>query len=212
MSPLSVCQAEVERTLHSCSSVCVFYGEKNIGGQVAHRYEMFNRAFQWVSHELWVRKKSASLRWLFQNLFTWLLKALLHFSGKIPERGFLTLSTGLSLDLATDTLINLLGITGRDDSYVTPNTCRSLSLASLLARWAVLLWWRDAAPPTHAQWGYYGNLNLLLNPYLIQNVFEYVGTFPKTLPKSLLTIGSHSLNSTCSCIFSILLTSTTDYF
>lgn len=71
--------------------------------------------------------------------------------GKFWSEVFQTLSTVLNLDLAPDPLIALFGI-ARDVSHLTPNKLRSLSFASLLARRAVLLRWRDVSPPTHSQW------------------------------------------------------------
>ncbi|RXN27904.1 Stonustoxin subunit alpha [Labeo rohita] len=54
--------------------------------------------------------------------------------------------------LEPDPLIALFGTAGEDDMYFTAIKRRILSFASLLARRAVLLMWKDAAPPTHAQW------------------------------------------------------------
>ncbi len=72
--------------------------------------------------------------------------------GKFWKEVFQTLSTVLNLDLTPDPLIALFGITRRDDPHLTSYKYHALSFASLLARRAVLLRWRDAASPTHAQW------------------------------------------------------------
>ncbi|KAL0149606.1 hypothetical protein M9458_055133 [Cirrhinus mrigala] len=65
---------------------------------------------------------------------------------------FQTLSLILNLELEPDPLIALFGTAGEDDMYFTAIKRRILSFASLLASRAVLLRWKDAAPPTHAQW------------------------------------------------------------
>lgn len=49
-------------------------------------------------------------------------------------------------------LLALFGTTGEVDVRLTPAKRRTLSLASLMARRAILLMWRDAALPTHTQW------------------------------------------------------------
>ena len=58
----------------------------------------------------------------------------------------------LNLDLEPNPLIALFGTSGKDDMRLTPTKSRTLSFASLLARRAILLRWRDAAQPTHTQW------------------------------------------------------------
>ena len=65
---------------------------------------------------------------------------------------FQTLSQILNIMLEPNPLVALFGTTGEDDVLLTSSKCRTLSFASLLARRAVLLRWRDAAPPTHTQW------------------------------------------------------------
>lgn len=65
---------------------------------------------------------------------------------------FQTLSLILNLELEPNPLVALFGTTGEVDLRLTPSKSRTLSFASLLARRAILLRWRDAAPPTHAQW------------------------------------------------------------
>lgn len=65
---------------------------------------------------------------------------------------FQTLSLIVGLDIEPNPLVALFGTTGEVDVCLTPAKRRTLSFASLLARRAILLMWRDAAPPTHAQW------------------------------------------------------------
>lgn len=65
---------------------------------------------------------------------------------------FQTLSLILNCKLEPDPLVALFGTTGDDNTCLTPNMRRTIAFASLLARRAILLRWRDAAPPTHAQW------------------------------------------------------------
>ncbi len=66
---------------------------------------------------------------------------------------FQTLSLIVSLDIEPDPLVALFGTMGGEtDVRLTPARRRTLSFASLLARRAILLRWKDAAPPTHAQW------------------------------------------------------------
>lgn len=65
---------------------------------------------------------------------------------------FQTSSLILNFDLELNSLVVIFGTTGEDDACVNPINWRTLSFASPLTRRAVLLRWRDAAPPTHAQW------------------------------------------------------------
>lgn len=82
--------------------------------------------------------------------------SLIHMYWSCPSLGkywrevLYTLSIALNFNLAPDPLIALSGITGKEDSHLTPNKRRSLSFAFLLARRAVLLRWKDAVPPTHS--------------------------------------------------------------
>ena len=65
---------------------------------------------------------------------------------------FQTLSLIVGLDMEPNPLIALFGTTDDVNVRLTPAKRRTLSFASLLARRALLLRWRNAAPPTHAQW------------------------------------------------------------
>lgn len=64
---------------------------------------------------------------------------------------FQTLSQILNITLKPNPMIAIFGTTA-EEANLTPFKRRTLSFASLLARRAVLLRWRDAAPPTHSQW------------------------------------------------------------
>lgn len=65
---------------------------------------------------------------------------------------FQTLSLNLNFNLEPNCLLALFGTTGEDGVRLTPIKCCMLFFASLLARHAVLLTWREAAPPTHTLW------------------------------------------------------------
>ena len=65
---------------------------------------------------------------------------------------FQTLSQILNFELEPCPLVALLSTTGEMDALLTPVQHPALSFASLMARWALLQRWRDASPPTHAQW------------------------------------------------------------
>ena len=65
---------------------------------------------------------------------------------------FSTLSNILHQDLDPDPVLALLGTAGRDDLPLTRVECRMVDFALLLARRAILLKWKDAAPPVLRQW------------------------------------------------------------
>ena len=65
---------------------------------------------------------------------------------------FQTLSQILYFELEPCPLVALFGTTGEMAARLTPVKRCTLSFSSLMARRALLLRWRDAAPPTHAQW------------------------------------------------------------
>lgn len=71
--------------------------------------------------------------------------------GKYWTEVFHTLSTILNTCIDANPLVALFGVT--DDQVTLPSFKRqALSFCSLLARHAVLLKWRDSAPPNHTQW------------------------------------------------------------
>lgn len=65
---------------------------------------------------------------------------------------FRTLLVILKIDLKPNPLVAIFGATGGASTHFSPTQRRVLSFTSLLARRAVLVRWRDAAPPTHTQW------------------------------------------------------------
>lgn len=65
---------------------------------------------------------------------------------------FQTLSLILYCNLEPNPLVAVFGTTGDDNTSFSPNKRHTIAFASLLARRAILLRWKDSAPPTHAQW------------------------------------------------------------
>ena len=78
----------------------------------------------------------------------WMCPQLQPFWGNV----FNTLSIILQRDLDPDPLIALLGTAGGEDLPLTCAESRMVDFALLMARRAVLLRWRDAAPPVPSQW------------------------------------------------------------
>ena len=102
---------------------------------------------------------------------------------KYWREAFQTLSLIVNLDIEPKPLVTLFGNTGEVNGHLRPAKWPTLSFASLLARCAMLLMWRDAALPTHAQWlrDVMTCLNLEKIHYSIRNSKEKfqksVGTF-----------------------------------
>lgn len=71
--------------------------------------------------------------------------------GKYWREVFHTLSRVLKVKLEPNPLTALFGVMGGEKKLTTAKQ-RILSFASLLARRAILLRWKDTLPPTHAQW------------------------------------------------------------
>lgn len=65
---------------------------------------------------------------------------------------FHTLSNILKQNADLDPLVALFGITDGEDPHLTSAECRLVAFALLFAGRAVLLKWKDAAPPTLSQW------------------------------------------------------------
>ena len=65
---------------------------------------------------------------------------------------FNTLSNIIQRDLDPDPLVALLGTAGGDGLPLTRSESRMVDFALLMARRAVLLKWKDAAPPSNRQW------------------------------------------------------------
>lgn len=78
----------------------------------------------------------------------WTCPALANFWKEI----FCTLNKATSLKLALNPLLALFGTVGEGDKYITGAKRRVLSFGYLLARRAILMRWKAAAPPTHVQW------------------------------------------------------------
>lgn len=62
-----------------------------------------------------------------------------------------TLSRVLNIKLEPNPLIALFGVMEEEEELTTSKRC-TLSFASLLVWQAILLKWKDASPPTQAQW------------------------------------------------------------
>ena len=62
------------------------------------------------------------------------------------------ISDVLQRDLDSDPLVALLGTAGGNDLSITSAESRMVDFALLIARRAVLIRWKDAAPPTIRQW------------------------------------------------------------
>lgn len=71
--------------------------------------------------------------------------------GKYCREVFHTLSRVLKVKLDPNPLTALFGVMGGEKKLTTTKQ-HILSFASLLARRAILLRWRDTLPPTHTQW------------------------------------------------------------
>ena len=78
----------------------------------------------------------------------WSCSKLQPFWGRV----FDTLSNVLNRDLDPDPVMALLGTASRDDLHLTHAQRRMVDFSLLLARRAILLKWKDAAPPVHRQW------------------------------------------------------------
>lgn len=100
-----------------------------------------------------------------------------------------------------DPLVTVFGTPWDDEMRLTPNKSHTTSFTSLLPRRAVLLRWRDAAPPTHAQWlrDAKSCLDLEKIHYTRCNS-RSLATFPEILLKSALIVKSLFLSPLLECI------------
>ena len=121
---------------------------------------------------------------------------------KYWREAFQTLSLIVNLDIEPKPLVTLFGNKGEVDGHLRPAKWPTLLFASLLARCAMLLMWRDAALPTHAQWlrDVMTCLNLEKIHYSIRNSKEKfqksVGTFSGILSWFSIKLRTGSLTHT----------------